>query len=67
MVVRGDAPGKKLAAAEAKKAAAAAKGAAKPKAKPKAKGKDGKAIVARTAVVDDGEGNVTLLEAAKDD
>ena len=67
MVVRGDAPGKKLAAAEAKKAAAAAKGAAKPKAKAKAKGKDGKQMVAKIAVLDDGQGNVTLPDAAKED
>ncbi len=69
MVVRGnpDSPGKKLVQAEAKKAAAAAKGAAKPKAKAKAKGKYGKLVVARTAVLDDGNGNVTLPVAAKDD
>ncbi len=69
MVVRGnpEGPGKKLVAAEAKKAAAAAKGAARPKGKAKAKTKDGKSVVARTAVLDDGEGNVRLPEAAKDD
>ncbi len=69
MAVRGnaDGPGKKLVAAEAKKAAAAAKGAARPKPKAKAKGKDGKLVAARTAVLDDGNGNVRLPEAAKDD
>ena len=70
MVVRGnpDGPGKKLVAAEAKKAAAASKGAAEPKAaKTKAKSKDGKSVAARTAALDDGQGNVKLPEAAKDD
>ena len=68
MVVRGnaDGPGKKSVKAEEKKTAAAAKAAGKPKAKPKAKGKDGKLVVARTAVIDDGNGNVTLPEAAQE-